>query len=1601
MEKTRLAKALVEEHKKRLRVAKARKEKLQNYLLNLNEAYSKGKISSAEYLEISHKKHDGRNIQELIHHYDHFINHSEKHIRKHTHKKFSFNFFIFILVLSLLALTIFYLEPGLTGFFAQSNVQSQEFSQALNLNFNESTSYGLRLETIGNLGYLKLSGSIKGQGTVKIYLDDLLILDSSKIKQTDYITGAAVLDSEGINEALQNISNESSPFQGESPSSENTTNASQDQIEKENESPVNVITEKEIIKIFSNICEETCDLSALNLNKTSYTLRIEIDNAKLFLESAKYQTLKEIIQEEPKTNITPETNITSEKNNTIAEERITTTQSRAILGQPVKWTKRFIAEEKNPNVKIPREAEKIETTNSQGEKTKFNVDDLAQDKEVTIQDNPGDYEISYETPAPSVVEEQISRGKKVKISSPDNVHYTDVLAFANLSESLNIKNPSTIKIFWEEQNVYVSPENVQDKDGNGIYDYIEWIVPHLSNQTFDIIVITKAEHLDKDKTFISNIYDQVKTLDNVWSEEISNQDYVRVTFEKNLTSENDITLFPRVISGNPRIEVYELNQTTKIAEFSSLNSNQDNKIFLTSLQNSQDTFDLKVVGGSIEFDYIVDPITSIFSDDFESALAKWDGNGATTWDISTAQKHAGAQSVLASNGNEGDLITDDIDTSDATFINVSFWFMDDDLDATDIDFYFFDGSAYDAITESLESGTEDTWQWVSFTTSDSQYFKSNFRVRFNAVLGTGENLWVDDFVVNKTTPDPDIAAPSYSNPSTNNSNPLPGSTVSHNTNWTDDTQLSYAILEINSTGASCDTLTNVTVNSTFAGITNWSNMSWAVPNACEGKTIGWKQYTNDSSNNLNVTTLQTYTVQNLAPTVTLPVYTNATQKQNTGNLIFNLSVSDVGVGASYCSINVNGNANQTIAVSSGWCNGTYSLAGLSDGNKTINAYANDTLGNIALNNSYVVWIDDTAPTVALPVYTNLTGKRSADTLFINASVSDSGVGASYCAINVATATASNVTIAVSNGWCNASYSLAGTSEGNQIINVYSNDTLGNTALNNSYHVKIDNTAPTITLPIYVNGTQKQNIDTITLNISVSDTVSTLDQCNIEINGTNQTISVSNGWCNTTNGNLTGLSDGNKTIKVYANDSLGNLALNNSYVVDIITSNAAPTIGYVEAISAQDPSIGTTKSVIFNFTATDTNGGSDVNVSGAAAYFQKTGETTRYNTSCVNSSGPVGNDINVTCTVNMWYFDINGAWTINVTIKDNSELNAENSSTTFNYNLLTAMTMSPTSLTWAEINLQNTDVGSNNDPIVVNNSGNDVNLNINVTAYNLRGEITTTQYIYANNFTIENASQGCSGAAMTNATSINVTTAILQKGNNTLNYNNDTSGQEQIYFCLKGVPSGISAQSYSSAAYGDWIIRISLALLIPRKRKKKNVKDDKLVKALGLILEELKEEYSLNKKEMVDILTDKLKEKHRISKKEVIKTLDSKEEITLPGTIFSKNLGCLEAIVKYMKENLNMSYKEISDTIGRNERTIWTAYKKAAEKQKEPFEIKEGVNIPMEIFKNKNLTPLEALIVHLKNKKMKFVEIADLLSRDQRNIWTIYTRATKKVENNNV
>ena len=180
------------------------------------------------------------------------------------------------------------------------------------------------------------------------------------------------------------------------------------------------------------------------------------------------------------------------------------------------------------------------------------------------------------------------------------------------------------------------------------------------------------------------------------------------------------------------------------------------------------------------------------------------------------------------------------------------------------------------------------------------------------------------------------------------------------------------------------------------------------------------------------------------------------------------------------------------------------------------------------------------------------------------------------------------------------------------------------------------------------------------------------------------------------------------------------------------------------------------------------------------------------------------------------------------------------------------------------------------------------------------------------------------------------------------------------------------------------------------KKKNNFRESKLFQAIILIKKELETNYSEEKEKISHLLLKELSSNYKVSQKEISKEFYSEEEISIPLSIFSKELGALESTVKYLKENLSMTYKEISEYLGRNERTIWTAYKKASEKHKEGYKLKENdLEISISIFLNKNLTVLESLVLYLKEKGMNYSEIAELLDRDQRNIWTIWNNARIK------
>ncbi len=490
----------IEELKRKVEICESYKRELTNYLQKLKDSLIKGEITHERFYEIFDSKYNNKTISQWINYYDRYILYCNNEIKKHERSTRKNKVLLTISFILLIVLSL-----GIAIFITtQKDVLlaplSLEFSETLNIEFIDLAEYEWIPTNPGKLEYVTISGRLEGIGTAKVFLNDLLILDTneinSSVKKTS-ITGQIITE-----QVIESIANETLSNQ-----TTNETIIQPDASINETTQIIQTIQTETVVKIFDNFCLETCDLNNFQLNNQSYKLKIEILNARLYIDKISYK---------------------------ISE--------------------------------IPKKIEIIKQ------------------------------------------EEKVKEGKKITTLIPQSLENT--IISTNIPSSWKIKNPSNIRVHWEEGNKDIS-FNAKDLDNDKNIDAIDWTSPVSGSQTFIIIVITKVEHLDQNKNFISNIYEEVKELDGIWSETIPDGNYVRAMFEKNLTNENDITIYPRIISGTPKIEVYEFNKTELIAEFTNIKNNQYNKVLLTNLQGSQEVFDLKISGGSIEFDHIIDPITNL------------------------------------------------------------------------------------------------------------------------------------------------------------------------------------------------------------------------------------------------------------------------------------------------------------------------------------------------------------------------------------------------------------------------------------------------------------------------------------------------------------------------------------------------------------------------------------------------------------------------------------------------------------------------------------------------------------------------------------------------------------------------------------------------------------------------------------------------------------------------------------------------------------------------------------------------------------------------------------------------------------------------------
>lgn len=151
----------------------------------------------------------------------------------------------------------------------------------------------------------------------------------------------------------------------------------------------------------------------------------------------------------------------------------------------------------------------------------------------------------------------------------------------------------------------------------------------------------------------------------------------------------------------------------------------------------------------------------------------------------------------------------------------------------------------------------------------------------------------------------------------------------------------------------------------------------------------------------------------------------------------------------------------------------------------------------------------------------------------------------------------------------------------------------------------------------------------------------------------------------------------------------------------------------------------------------------------------------------------------------------------------------------------------------------------------------------------------------------------------------------------------------------------------------------------------------------------------DKDRVIAALVEYLK-KHRLTDEKISKIISERAEIMLPVSIFKTRLSCLETISIYLKDNLKLGFTKSAQLLNRSPKTIWGAYNRGKKKGWLINATESRITIPLSTFSKQRLSTLEALVIYLKQEhNLSFTQIAGMLSRNMKTIWTTYKNGKQK------
>jgi len=315
-------------------------------------------------------------------------------------------------------------------------------------------------------------------------------------------------------------------------------------------------------------------------------------------------------------------------------------------------------------------------------------------------------------------------------------------------------------------------------------------------------------------------------------------------------------------------------------------------------------------------------------------------------------------------------------------------------------------------------------------------------------------------------------------------------------------------------------------------------------------------YVNDSSNAITSKYWNVTIVDSIKPSVT--VTSPIINKYYNYNTSINLNYTATDTHKQACWFNIDNGANTTIT---NCLNTTFNV---SQGSHTVKLYVNDTSNNVNIT-SISFTADSINPQVAIVYPTNITYQTAVTA--INYTVSDTNIQACKYSTNGGI---TNTTIT-----CGTNITGLSASQGSNTWTVYVNDSAGNSN-SSSITFSMDTQAPTITISIPPSDNIWYNYNT-NVNFTATDT-------NLQACWWTNNSGVSNHTLATCGTNVTGQvwDSGTNTVKVYANDSFGNVnSATRIFKIDMIK----PQINVTYPVNGSNL---LTASLTLNYTVSDTN-----------------------------------------------------------------------------------------------------------------------------------------------------------------------------------------------------------------------------------------------------------------------------------------------------------------------------------------------------------------------------------------------------------------------------